>query len=140
MTKPAQKPRISRKKKVWLAVVAAVVVAGFGWWTWNEFVPRPLGDKLEYLGKEDYGNIFGFDSFPSSTYYYGTDMTSEELASYFKKAEYAPLDNLAFTHARFMTSNGEFMFVYERNSSFVTNKKYVLSLPKSQYKSAKDSL
>jgi hypothetical protein len=135
------KSHMSRKKKIWLAVVAGLVVVGFSWWAWDQFVPRPLGDRLEYLGKRDYGNIFGFDSRPSSIYYYGTDMSPEELASYFDKAKYTPQGNFAFKHAQFTSpGNKTFTFVYEKDSSFVTDKKYTISLPGSQYKYAKGSL
>lgn len=53
------------------------------WWSIVNVMPHPLGDKLEYLGKEDYGNIFGFDSYPYSIYYYGTNMSEEEVKAYF---------------------------------------------------------
>jgi hypothetical protein len=85
--------KLSRKKKVWLGIIAGLMVVMLGWWAWNEFAPRPLGNKLEYLGKETYGNIFGFDSFPTSIYYYGTDMTVDETVDYFSKA----LDPISLT-------------------------------------------
>ena len=128
----------SRKKKIWLGVIAGFLVVALGWWVWAEFTPRPLGDKLEYLGKENYGNIFGFDYFPSSVYYYGTDMASEELANYFPKAMYESQSSRDF--AQFMTSDGPFIFLYKKDSSFTTDKKYIISLSDSQYQHAKNSL
>lgn len=56
--------------------------------------PRDLGPDLVYIGKKDYGcNILDFfflcDS-PTSgyDYYFGTDMSIDQLASYFSKAHY----------------------------------------------------
>lgn len=60
-------------------------------------------EKLEYIGKESSGGWFPMSSAaPSDLYYYGTDMSVEEVASYFpdaklstplqKSSEYASLD------------------------------------------------
>ncbi|MDX2776569.1 hypothetical protein PV379_04355 [Streptomyces caniscabiei] len=70
-------------KTRYLLTGAAIIIALLSWWAWVNFSPKPLGDKMEYLGKKDYGNVFGFDSKPYSVYYYGTDMDEEEVASYF---------------------------------------------------------
>ena len=94
---------------------------------------------MEYLGKEDYGNILGFDSRPYSVYYYGTDMEPEEMKDYFT-AQYSPQENLAYKNASFTTDGKDFMFTYEFQSSFTTHKKYIVSIPDSQYNIAKNYL
>jgi len=153
MTKTAtSKPKLTRKKKIWLGIIAGLVVILLGWWAWGQFAPRPLGDKLEYLGKEDYGNIFGFDSFPSSTYYYETDMNAEETANYFTKASIVegPSGTNKWQSFTLRASNGETIYFYiypsetfleeKPHTSFTIEKNYVLSIPDSKYSAAKDSL
>lgn len=94
---------------------------------------------MEYLGKKDSGNIFGFDQAPSSDYYYGTDMEPEEMKDYFT-AQYSPQENLAYKNASFTTGGKDFMFTYEFQSSFTTHKKYIVSISRSQYNIAKNYL
>jgi hypothetical protein len=84
-------------KKAWIALAITIVVTlliaiwvAFYAWGSSSYsspdVPRPLGDKLEYIGKEDSRCIGVFcDSKPSTTYYYATDMNPEEILHYFKK-------------------------------------------------------
>jgi len=54
--------------------------------------PSDLGSKLEYIGKVNK------DCFPvcgdpwTSTYFFATDMTFEEIKEYFSKAKYIPSD------------------------------------------------
>lgn len=56
-------------------------------WVWYDKSPKPLGSKLEYIGKDDYGCRFGFcDSKPGSNYYYATDLNIDQIAPYFKHA------------------------------------------------------
>lgn len=63
----------AKKHKI-ITILAVIVIIGTAWWAWVNFSSKPLGDKMEYLGKKDYGNVFGFDYHPYSVYYYGTDM------------------------------------------------------------------
>lgn len=87
---------------------------------------------MTYLGKRDYGNIFGFDSKPYSVYYYGTDMDEMEIRAYFT-ATYSPLENIAIKQTRFVSSDGNFVLTYEKQSLFSTSKKYTVSITDSQY-------
>lgn len=131
--------RTVKRHKI-LSVVGALVIIFLGWWAVISLAPHPLGDKLEYLGKKDYGCWIGFcDSRPASTYYYGTDMSPEEMKNIFS-ARYSPLENVAFKNARFTTADGEFMLTYEPSGSFSTSKKYVVSIVNSQYVIAKKYL
>jgi hypothetical protein len=150
MKKFTSKPHLSRKKKTWLTVIVGILVISLSWWAWNEFVPRPLGDKLEYLGKKDYGNLLGFDSFPYSVYFYSTDMEASEAVEYFAKGhiidEPSTQKETSFT---LQTSNGETFRVsfytkdaFEDKYSNLPKPKndYVLSIPSFKYNVAKDSL
>jgi hypothetical protein len=114
-----------------IILIALVLVVGVGgWMTYDNVRPRPLGSQMEYLGKEDYGNILGFDSKPGSVYYYATDINKEELRNYFN-ATYENLDGLAFPHANFTNATGKsFLFIYEDMSPFKSTKKisYPLTL------------
>ncbi len=58
-----------------------------GWWAWNQFSPKPLGDKLELVNRSYSGYIPLISDSPFSTeYYYATDMSLDEFTSYFKGA------------------------------------------------------
>ena len=127
------------KKHKIMSIVLTLIIALCLWWAWGQFAPHPLGNRMEYLGKEDYGNIFGFDSAPNSIYYYGTDMEPKDMEKYFT-ATYSPLEGLAFKNSRFTVDNKEFVFTYESSSSFSTSKKYVVSISYSQYNIAKNYL
>jgi hypothetical protein len=85
-TKPKQVK--SRKKYLIFGIVILVLLAmGFGGWkVYDSSVPRPLGDRLEYTEKRDYGCAVICDSQPRSTYSYATDMSIEEVIQYFKDA------------------------------------------------------
>jgi hypothetical protein len=87
MKTPAKQTRkISKKQKILMAI-AGVVIILVGWWSYLNFMPHPLGDKLEYLGKKDFGGgLFFYDHRPYTVYYYGTDMTADEVVAYFKGA------------------------------------------------------
>jgi hypothetical protein len=132
------------KKNKTLSVILALVIVLCLWWAYASFMPHPLGNKMEYLGKEDYGNIFGFDSAPNSEYYYGTDMDAGEIAEYFNGTV---IENGA-------TLNGTVEFgiklpsgetIYSRltpatQSKYKTTKKSVMDIPSFKYNAAKKYL
>lgn len=106
-------------------------------------MPHPLGDKMEYLGKEDYGNVFGFDSHPYSVYYYGTDMSEEEIIKYFKKAtlNYHTAESTNETLMNFTVDGKEFYLTYYKKlDTFESNKKAGVSLTNSHFIEAQKSL
>ena len=128
-----------------MSVVLTLIIALCLWWAWAQFAPHPLGDKMEYLGKEDYGNILGFDSAPNSIYYYGTDMNLEEVEKYFGKAklEHSHEETVDSTIMIFNADKSEFSLMYYSNKqavSFTTKKKYIVSALASQYNTAKSYL
>ena len=112
---------------------------------------------MEYIGKQDHGCYIGFcDSSPGSTYYYATNMTADNLKTYFTKAPYdiAAQDeagvstNYNFTRIHFNSSEGDFIVDYYSNATGVINskhltpttKKNVISISDAYYNSVKKSL
>lgn len=73
----------NKKKKAFLfglvGLVVLVLLALGGMWIWFHNAPKPLGDRLEYIGKQDYGCWLVCDSPPSSNYFYTTNMTLDEI-------------------------------------------------------------
>ena len=73
--------------KRFFIVICAIVALLTSWWVWDYFSPKPLGDKLEYIGRTDYGSWLPLSSSsPTGVYYYATDMSIGEVGRYFKKA------------------------------------------------------
>lgn len=141
-------PRLlaSVKKHKILTIILAISILLLVWWAFVNLTPKPLGDKMEYLGKVDSGGgLFFRDYAPSSTYYYGTDMEPTELTGYFREATYAPIDNFARKHAFFTTTEKDFMFIYldgyaKQSIPYTSNKKYIVSIQDSEYPIAKKHL
>jgi hypothetical protein len=119
-----------------LIIIVILAVGIVSWNVYDTVRPRPLGEGMVYLGKEDYGNIFGFDSLPYSVYYYGTDMDEAAMSEYFT-ANYSPLEGLAYRNARFTATEGVFAFTYDNRATYATKKKYVVSIVNEQYEIAK---
>ncbi len=150
-TAAKQTRKITKKQTVMIAIAGVIVVLA-SWWAYVSFMPHPLGDKLEYLGKEDFGGgLFFQDYRPYSEYYYGTDMTPEEVISYFKKSSVVKAPSPAVGEAYFgiRAPTGETIYVTLYDKEIVqtkypdlhkTNKKYILELPSSKYEAAKASL
>ena len=135
-------PDFIKKHKI-LTVVLAILVALCAWWAWGQLTPHPLGSKMEYLGKEDYGNIFGFDSAPNSEYYYGTDMSMGEVVQYFRGVEkgYSYATNATIISFTYNKESFDIAYYQDKNNtSFNTNKKHVISLLKEDYAPAKKAL
>lgn len=122
-----------------LSIAIAVVIILGGWWAIVSYMPHPLGDKLEYLGKRDFGGVIFGDANPASIYYYATDIEPSDMKNIFA-AQYSPLKNVAYKNAHFITKEGEFTFTYEITSPFKTSKKYIVSIVHSQYSLAKKYL
>lgn len=143
---------------LYLVLVLALFFVVKGWID----APRDLGAKLIYIGKSDYGNIFGFDQYPGSTYYFATDMNTEELKTYFKKATYFPVPSdgggsdsgYSYTNFHFQLESrntGGFVLAYYGNANAQaveqqfnltnnTNLHYIVSIDASEYQHAKESL
>jgi hypothetical protein len=138
-------------EKVVFTVVGFVVIAllsGWGVWSYVDSQKTyPLGDKLEYVGKSDYGCFYICSAWPGTTYYYATDMTAEEIVGYFKgaKLEKAPYE-MSEAYFIVMSNNDKriYLDLYKHRSH--TSKEYtngsagVLSIDKTNYNLLKDSL
>jgi hypothetical protein len=150
-----KKARIALAITIAITILIAIWVAFYAWGSSSYSspdVPRPLGDKLEYIGKEDYGCTGGLcDSGPSSTYYYATDMSIEEIESYFKKAatEHPSDRESSSTRIWLKTSSGKSFIVryYDDKNTIVekynltaSQRKYVISLESTNYETARASL
>ncbi len=124
-----------------MIIIVVLIVAIAGWATYDNVRPRPLGNEMVYLGKEDYGNIFGFDSYPASVYYYETDMDEDTIKEYFN-ATALELPGLAYKNATFSSSDGEFSFSYESDTDFNSEKKkkYIVTIGNKQYEIARKYL
>lgn len=128
-----------------LAIIGAILVISTAWSAISA-LPKPLGDQLEYLGKEDYGNIFGFDSKPASIYYYDTELNVDQTVSYFKKADLlqTPFLENGKTTINIETPSGETIYIYhypaKESNNFKTTKQYIVEIPSFKYQAALDSL
>ena len=153
MKTPTKKPpRISKKQKI-LIVATGVVVVLFGWWAWGNFSPKPLGDRLEYLGKRDYGCWF-CDSKPYSRYYYGTDVDKEELKTFFHNVHFETSYNVLTTpeyraeDMAFTIKNDDLIITFYDNKQatiksahlYSSNRKNLISITNSDYELLKSAL
>jgi len=144
-----------RKKKIWLGIIAGLAVILIGWWAWGQFAPRPLGDRLEYLGKRDYGCAWFCDSPPSTTYSYATDMTPPELLEYFPKAQMLDEDDIDHWQDQgnfrihFFDQNSNMFTISFRTDTAEhirnfnlkpTTRAYIVEIESNEYQFAKDSL
>ena len=99
---------------------------------------------MEYLGKKDYGNILGFDSQPYSEYYYGTDITPQEMSKYFKGCKLKEIGQLSDEYASvWLTCNKETVLItYYRapKAGLKTSKKYFIGILDEHYAALKKNL
>jgi hypothetical protein len=136
-----------------LLTIAIFVIGVVGWVVYvNKVVSYPLGDRLEYVGKRDFGCYGLCDSAPTSTYYYATDMTVEEVEGYFRGARlvqlYQPDKYQVYTTFYFDNDNYDFNIHYYPTLSDIgeeinlnhSDKKHYIGLAKSKYDTAKKSL
>ena len=126
-----------------LGIIGAILI---GWWAWEQFSPKPLGDRLEYVGREDYGCWIICDSAPASVYYYATDMTPEEVVAYFKGANMElPLESEGDNVRIWLKKNNDsFLVRYYNNDKkikkYASENKKVISLRSQDYSFASKSL
>lgn len=151
MKPKANKPVGKKKQLIIFGSIFGIILLLFGWWAFVNLRTYPLGDKLEYLGKQDLGGgLFFSDSRPYSEYYYGTDMTAEEVVGYFRGAEVEPIrSNLGFVEIRLknkITTETARLSFYERPELSQIkfekrlNKKHVIDFDAKYYEVLKASL
>ena len=153
--KNTQKSLKFSKKNIFLGTAGVLIVVLVSWWTFFNFMPRPLGGGLEYLGKKDYGGgLFYSDSDPYAEYYYATDMDIKEIKSYFPKTEaevsteFGSSISYTIELLRFKTDQNSFVITYYSDAKAIvkeakirdTNKKYVVSIAGFDYETAKATL
>lgn len=147
-----------KTKRSWI-IIGLIVMASFilGFLTFDHLnkQPRDLGPELEYIGKSEYGCWMpGFcDSGPATSYYFATNLSLEELKTYFKDAK--PISSLNIdqplqTPKRlFFTTNGDkWVIVYysaqevlEKNPEVARTKKpFVISMDSSTFPKARRGL
>lgn len=152
-----------RIKNSWVSIaVLSIGIVLIGLWGVKTFIERPqdLGTELEYIGKKTYGCYLHWvcSSDPITSYYFGTDLTQDELKTYFKKAEYAEHPNLlgggggdySYDYLFFKPVNGaeEFSIDYYDNTQVVidlkdlrqTGKQNVISLTVEDFLAAQSAL
>jgi hypothetical protein len=102
---------------IFLGILAVLLI---GWWTWVTFSSKPLGDRLEYIGKRDYGSWLPLSSQrPGSTYYYATDMSLEEIKQYFKGAA-----SQEITEPNFVSGTYNYSYVGIRFKNLKTSEEF----------------
>ncbi len=138
-------------------VLGIIGVLLLGWWAWNQFSPKPLGDKLEYVGRSDYGSWLPLSSAPpTAVYYYATDMSNESLVNYFRNATSSSSDGSAlntdykdqYIKLKNKHSGKEFLVVYysdgaataRQNKLSPITKSHVVTVDSFNYDIAKASL
>lgn len=134
--------------------LASVILIGICYFAYQHYKPYPLGDpdRLQYIGKDDYGCWLVCDSNPASTYYYATDMPIDQTIAYFKKATIVEdprqvgneflfglgLTNGETTYTNLYINKTE---IYESKPFLKqTNKKHILLVSSFKYQALKDSL
>ncbi len=126
-----------------LGVIATLLI---GWWAWGQFSPRPLGDRLEYVGREDYGCWIICDSAPASVFYYATDMTPEEVVAYFEKAVVELPSESEGVNLRIWLKKDDSSFLVryynddDKISKFTSRSRKIISVRSQDYETAKASL
>lgn len=149
-TKELENSRLFRK--VTPVVVIIIVFSALTWWMFfSVFRTHPLGDKLEYIAKEDYGCYFPLcASKPGSTYYYATDMEVEDIVKYFKQlklgSKIRTIDDITDFHLKSREDDVHIHLYKSDNQTLKqlipvkTEKTYIVSIPHFDYELAKSSL
>lgn len=76
------------KQKIPLIILIGIILGFIAFMVYPSLQSHPLGEKLEYIGKESSGSWLPMSSAtPSDLYYYATDLTAEEIVLYFPKAK-----------------------------------------------------
>lgn len=157
------------KKQIWaigisltLVIVATLLLIATVTRTNHSAVePQNLGEKLEYVGKQDLGGcvLWWCENQPYSEYYFATYMSEEELSSYFSKArlvsrerEEYPLVDKAESRTQLgytvEDSSDGFSLEYYDNTNHIittyrlnqTQKAHVVRILDSSYEVAKSAL
>ena len=150
MKKTAVNTSKNSKTKYVLLAILGIVILLIGWWAWGQFAPKPLGDRLVYIGREDYGNFpFFSDSKPGVNYRYTTGMSIHETEKYFKNASlFKPTEQDSGNLRVWLHStkqNKEFIIYYYDSGAAsgtlgIQTKQNIVVVPGTYYNLAKESL
>lgn len=156
-----KKVSFSKKTMATVSIFTLLALGFFIFYVYPNFIfSKPLGDKLEYIGKTDYGCWLACDANPGSTYYYATDMSVEKVAdSLFTKATLKEKPQLGSTPMgnkeiqdfwiQLQGSHGQNLYItYYQDASELrhflhlkdTSKPHVISIGSESYAIAKDML
>lgn len=149
MNNTVKRKTLSKKVIAIICTIVLIILLPTSWFAYTAFSPKPLGDKLEYIGKQDYGCIVFCDSRPGSVYYYATDMNIEQIEAYFNNAVVKrPSEDkmdYAWIWLKNKVSSQTFLLNYynQEDSQKLTHKredKNIISITSEQYATALDSL
>lgn len=129
----------------------ALIVIIISFFVFDSIRSRPLGEKVEYVGKQSFGSIFPpSSSLPYDVYYYDTNMSPEEIIAYFKKAQLtsAIKDGGTVKSFTLKMANDETIDLIVHNKSSEdteailknTDKKYIFTVPSFKYDQLKASI
>lgn len=139
-------------KQTMIIIIILISLCGlFALYIYPNFIfSKPLGDKLEYVGKTDYGCWVVCDANPGSIYYYATDMSVEEVTNYFKATTPSPLRTFDdMTDFVLKTKDGHSISIYyytdkekvvDKGINKKVYRKAIISIPSFHYDAAKNSL
>ena len=146
--------RPKKQTTVWW-ITGCVIALLIGFFAYDQGRPRALGDnvKVEYLGKISGGSWLPLSSSrPYDTYYYGTDVSTEELANYFDKGiligSIPPYGDTS-SHFKLQMVNGKIIDItlyLDRNEREVFGlfeenpKKHIFKIDSEDYEALKNSI
>lgn len=143
--------KMKRKPLIVTIVLASILLMGVIFFQLRTY---PLGNQVEYLGKIEHGTwSFPFtDSSRYDTYFYGTDMSADELASYFQATISGVTGDpnaSAYYYLRLPSGQEiDIRYYHDKNNSFSsppqwaknTSKKYFFFIHNQDYEALKNSL
>lgn len=127
--------KLSKNKIITLVLTAVLIIVAVIGVNIIQNQPQDLGPELEYIGKRHtgcplplpLGYIMLCSSEPGEEYYFATDLSNEELKTYFKNAHFVeqltPTRGTApdynYEYVEFKNSAGSFTFFYYDNTTNV---------------------
>lgn len=156
----------NRTSKIIVIIIAVLLLGAVGFFAFRSYTDHPqnLGPQIEYIGKRHtgcplplpLGYLIMCSSEPGEEYYFGTDLSVEELRGYFGGAKAIDSDssisgtaaNYNYYDVGFTAPNGSFTVLFYDSKEGVlqtfnlktTTKKNIISIDKEDYQEAKNAL